>query len=427
VRLFQWSRDFGIFLCTQGVSNVGDAARNVLIPLYVLELTHNPLQVTAVAILQVVTSAGLRIPLGAVADRREGRQLMIIADVARTLLTAAIPLTSVAGGPALAVIYIVIIPISGFSALFESAVGVAVPAFVPEDKRGMAYAWRESLESMAWVMGPPLGGLLAAAIGTGQALGLDSASFLVSVAGLVAVRKRFEPEPSSRDEKMWASVKSGLRVMRANPVLRRDQIVWGLYTLLGGSIVLGLVYIGSSGGKSGALLATIAVAAYAAGSVAGTLIAGTLKEVSNVWLVVAGGLGCGAAGAALVALGWVPVVISGAALFGLGEGLVLVFHLTLRSRATPDGYFGRVTGVAGVISPIASGLSIVWLGLVYKVATGRTAFVVLAAALLILAVCVAVAPKPVASPQSAAARPGSLGGVDPSSGSTLARAEMEME
>ena len=101
-----------------------------------------------------------------------------------------------------------------------------------------------------------------------------------------------------------------------------------------------------------------------------------------------------AAGAALLAVGGVPAIIAGGALFGLGEGLVLVFHLTLRAKVTPDGYFGRITGIAGMAGQITSGLSMVWLGVVLRFAPGRTAFVVLAAAALALATAVALAPKP---------------------------------
>ena len=57
MRLFQWDRDFGVFFCTQGISNIGDAAWGVLIPLYVLQLTHNPLQVSAIAIIEAVAFA----------------------------------------------------------------------------------------------------------------------------------------------------------------------------------------------------------------------------------------------------------------------------------------------------------------------------------------------------------------------------------
>ena len=73
---------------------------------------------------------------------------------------------------------------------------------------------------------------------------------------------------------------------------------------------------------------------------------------------------------------------------------MLVFHLTLRAKATPDGYFGRITGVAGVAGQLTSGLSMVWLGVVLQFAPGRTAFTVLAAATLTLAAAAALAPQP---------------------------------
>jgi MFS transporter, DHA3 family, macrolide efflux protein len=403
-RLFRWDRDFGVFFCTQGISNIGDAAWNVLIPLYVLQLTHNPLQVSAIAVIEVVAYSVLQIPLGALADRREGRRLMIAADVARTLLTIAIPVTSALHGPTLVVIYAVIAPIAGFSALFDSVSGAAVPMLVPADERGKAYAWQESLESLAWVVGPPVAGLLAATIGAGKALGLDSVSFAVSVAGLAVISKRFEATSDAADDTFWTSMKSGFRLMITDRVLRRDQLVWSLYMVLGSGIVLGLIYVGTDGGRSHALLGTLAVAAYAAGSAAGTLLAAKFETVANLWLAIAAGLAVAAVGALGVALLAVPAVLIGGMLFGLGEGFVLVFHLTLRAKATPEGYFGRITGIAGVMGQITTGLSMLWLGLLLRFATGRAAFMVLGAAVAVLALAVAVAPKPTLSSSTDAAQ-----------------------
>jgi hypothetical protein len=174
--------------------------------------------------------------------------------------------------------------------------------------------------------------------GTGKALGLDSVTFLVSIVGLLAIGRRFEPAPDATNEPIWASMRSGLTIMIADRVLRRDQLIWSLYSVLGGSIVLGLVYIGTRGGSGDAVLATLAVAAYAAGSAVGTLLAGRFANAPSLWLAEAAGLAVAAAGAALLAVGGVPAIIAGGALFGVGEGLVLVFHLTLRAKATPDGW-----------------------------------------------------------------------------------------
>jgi hypothetical protein len=153
------------------------------------------------------------------------------------------------------------------------------------------------------LVGPPAGGLLAVAFGTGAALALDSVTFLVSVAGLAVIRTRFAPGDDAGPEALVASMWSGLRLMISNRVLRRDQLIWGMYSLLGSGIVLGLVYVGTR---------------------------------SATW-----------------------AILVGAAAFGVGEGFLLVVHLTVRAGATPDGYFGRITGVAGAASEVTNGLSMV--------------------------------------------------------------------
>ncbi len=391
------SRDFAIFFCTQGISNIGDAARNVLIPLFVLQLTHDPLQVSAVAALEITSYVGLRIPFGAFSDSHERRRLMLCADVARTLLTLAIPMTAALHGPALPVVYAVIVPIGASSALFQSGADGVVPLLVPEASRSAAYALTESAESVAWVIGPPIGGLLAVLIGTGQALVLDSASFLVSVAGLVAMRARFAPAQAAGQQRLWEATKAGLRLISSHAVLRRDQVIWTLYSALGGSIVLGLIYVGSHDGSKDAILGSVAVAAYAAGSAGGTLAAGVLRPPSP-WPAMSGGLLIAAGGAGLVAVQAVPAIVTGAALFGFGEGLLLVFHLALRASAIPESYLGRVIGVSSVLAQLGGALSVGWLGLVLRFGHGRTAFIMLGAATLALAAWVALAPKPAAQP-----------------------------
>lgn len=390
-RLLDWNRDFGVFFCTQGISNIGDAAWGVLIPLYVLQLTHNPLQVSAVAVVEVAANALLQLPLGALADRFESRRLMIVADIGRTLLTLAVPLASLLHGPALVTIYAVILPNAALSSLFNGASGSAVPMLLPENARAKAYAWQESFESVAWVVGPPAGGLLAVAFGTGPALVIDSASFLVSVVGLAVIRARFTPAAGTAQEGLATSMRSGLRPMISDRILRRDQLVWGMYSVLGSGIVLGLVYVGTHGGKSGgSLVATLAVAAYAAGSAIGTIAAGRLAAGAvNPWYAAAGGLLAAAAGAGLVAIGATAAVLAGATVFGLGEGFLLFVHLTVRAQATPNGYFGRIAGVAGQVT---NGLSMVWLGLALRFAHGTTTFLVLGAALLVVGVFVVLSP-----------------------------------
>lgn len=393
-RLLAWDRDFGIFFCTQGLSSVGDAAWGVLIPLYVLQLTRNPLQVSAVAVIEVAAAAALQLPFGALADRHESRRLMLAADTGRLLVTLAVPVVALLHGPVLVTIYAVIVPGAALSALFNGASGSAVPMLVPESERARAYAWQESLESVAWIAGPPLGGLLAVALGTGRALALDAVSFLVSVIGLAALRTRFQPGAGGEPDALMASIRAGIRVMISDRVLRRDQLIWALYSVLGSGIILALLYAGTQGGQtSGSLPATLAVAAYAAGSAVGTLAAGKLSAGAlSPWHAAAAGLIASAAGAGLVAVGGTAAILAGAAVFGAGEGFLLITHLTLRARATPDGYFGRVTAIAGLIGQATNGLSMAWIGLALRFAHGTATFAVLGGTLAALSLGVLLSP-----------------------------------
>jgi hypothetical protein len=90
-----------------------------------------------------------------------------------------------------------------------------------------------------------------------------------------------------------------------------------------------------------------------------------------------------------------------------------VVHLTVRARATPDGYFGRITGIAGVVGQLTNGISMAWLGLALRLARGRTTFVVVGLALLAVAACVALLPKP---PLPASAEDPATASPEPSDG-----------
>jgi MFS transporter, DHA3 family, macrolide efflux protein len=389
-----FDRDFRVFVSTQGISNVGDAAWGVLIPLYVLQLTHNPLQVSAIAAVEVGANCLLQVPLGALADRREGRRLMIIADLGRALLTLAVPVTSLLHGPTLLAVYLIAVPNEALSALFGAASGGVIWVLVPQEQQAGAYAWQEGLESVAWVIGPPLAGLLATLAGAGPALALDSGSFLVSVAGLAAVRRRFEPSADEAPVPLLGSMTAGVRLLAANLVLRRNQLIWSAYGVLGGGIVLGLVYVGSRGGRSD-VLATVTVAAYAAGSAVGTFAAGKFSQLApHPWLAAAAGLLTASAGGWLLAADATATVIAGAVLFGLGEGFLLIVYLTVRAAATPEGYFGRVSALAGVFSQLTTGLSMAWIGLALRFAHGPAMFAAMGGGLLAICLWVAVAPHP---------------------------------
>jgi DHA3 family macrolide efflux protein-like MFS transporter len=374
LKLIRANQPFSIFLVTQGLSNLGDAVRNVAIPLLVLQLTHAPLLVAAVALLETVPYFAFHLPMGALLDRIDRRRAMLAADLGRGALVLSIPLTAYLHGPVLALLFVVAAPLSLLSSVFDAGGGAVIPNLVARESLGQAFALFEGAESLAWVAGPLVASVLAASFGTPSALVVDGTSFLVSAAGLASIRIG-RVERAATAGSVWSQIGEGLRFLAGARDLRRLQITWSLYGLIGFGAITGLVFIGSSGGTSGAALAAFAVSTFALGSLCGTLLAGRL-QMTRVAERVAGGLLVFSAGALLVATRWPVAVLAGALGIGAGEGFFLVIWLTRRAQATPEALMARVVTVSAVLARIVSGLAVTWTALALGWMQGSGAFVI---------------------------------------------------
>ena len=386
--LLRSNRHFSLFLATQATSNLGDAARNVIVPLLVLQLTHSPALVAAVLLVQTASGLGLRLPFGALLDRWDRRRTMLLADLGRGVLTLVIPLTAAFHGPVPLVLFAVAVPLSVFSTFFSAGFGAITPSLVEKESVARAYGLVEGAESLAWVGGPIVAGLLMTTFGAANALIVDGVSFLVSAAGLAVIRvprSEARDEPGAERESLWHNVLEGLRFLISNPPLRRVVISWTLYGAVGYGAVPGLLYVGSHGGTTGPAVASLAVAAYAGGSVLGTLAAGW-RQPASPWLAISACLLIIALGAALVAGGLAVTILVGAVLFGVGEGFFLVVYLALQADVTPDALMGRITSATSLLSSLAVAVGIGWMGLALQLLKGPGAFGLLAAFALVLAV-----------------------------------------
>ena len=377
--LLHRNRDFAVFLVTQSTSNVGDAARNVIIPLLVLQLTDSPAIVAAILLVQTAANFVLRLPFGALVDRWDRRRTMLLADLGRGILTLVVPLVAILGGPVLPTLVLVVMPLSVLTTFFSAGFGAITPALVDEEDVGGAYGLMEGAESFAWVVGPLLAGLVTTSVGPTNALIIDALSFFVSVAGLAAIRTpvRASTAAARGRQALWREIADGLRFLAGHATLRRVVLSWTLYGSIGYGVVAGLIYVGSHTGNEGTTAASVAVAAYSAGSVLGTLAAGS-RQPGSPWLTISASLLVSATGAALVASAATIAIIAGALVFGLGEGFFLVIYLSLQATVTPDEMRGRITSASSVLTSLAAVIGVGWMGLALQWLGGREAFALVA-------------------------------------------------
>jgi MFS transporter, ENTS family, enterobactin (siderophore) exporter len=344
------NREFKIVLLGQTVSAFGDAVSMTVLPLLVVALTGSGIAMGVVGVLQLLPDLLLGLPAGALADRWDRRRMIIIADLGRALLTALIPLSVMLGWPTMAVILLVTFPINTLRVVFLAAWTAAMPSIVRPDQVGRAAGFAEAIGSASFVIGPAVAGLLVVVIGPGPTLALDAASFVVSAASLMLIRRPLRADRSGIESHLLADIREGVAYVVQEPVLRVLVPFWTVVSVSMAPIVPVVIFFLTIDRGEGAGVVGLILSAYGAGSVVGALLAtrftngrlGRLMLSANV--VAAACILC-------FALSAQPLIQAAFAMAaGVAGALVFVPYITLRSTIPPNYLMGRVGSSARTIS-----------------------------------------------------------------------------
>jgi MFS family permease len=222
---------------------------------------------------------------GVISDRFDPRRVMLASDLIRGLVMAGLAALSLTG--TLSSLWMLL----GLTAVYGAAAGFFGPAFdalvpqlVPEEDLVAANSLDQFVRPAGLqIFGPMLGGAVIALAGAGWAFAADAATFAVSVACLLAMRRAVsvlapadEPEPA---ESLWQEMRAGISFVR--------QHVWLWGTFLSATFTY-LLFVGP----------TEVLLPY----VVKTELGGSATALSLI--LTSGGLG--AVGAAL-AVGWIGV------------------------------------------------------------------------------------------------------------------------
>jgi MFS family permease len=182
-------RDFRLLWTGMCVSLLGDGVFLVALAWQVYELSNGPAAMGMVGIAMTVPTIAFLLVGGALSDRLNRRHLMLAADGARMLATAALAVLSVTGTLEIWHIAALVAVYGTGQAFFAPAFDAIVPDLIPEDQLAQANALDQLVRPIALRMaGPALGGVLVGTAGAGAAFALDSLSFAVCVGTLLLMR-----------------------------------------------------------------------------------------------------------------------------------------------------------------------------------------------------------------------------------------------
>ena len=378
-------RDFRLLWASEAISVVGDQFHFVALSWLVISLTGSGLALGTVLIAVGVPRALLLVPFGVLADRRSPRSMMLAAHAARALIVggvAALVISGHASIPALAAL----------GALFGCADAAYMPAqqaFLPRtldaDRLPSANALLQGTLQLASIAGPPLAGVVVAIAGAGSAFAVDAMSFVLagalvalitgaaafavvasgSGAGAGPAAATPTGTPARADattESFRDALAGGVRYVTADAGIRTMLLLsLVLNFALNGPAAVGMPWLAERRFDAGPAGLGLMAAAWAAGALVGTVVAGSLKLERGGRIVLAGIAASGFAMAVVGLAGWMPVVVLALAVMGVAIGYVNVVAVSwLQARVEPS-MAGRVMSVVMLmgfgITPLSLGLA----------------------------------------------------------------------
>jgi MFS family permease len=370
--LLRRSPGFGLlFLATAG-SSFGTYIAAVALTLQIRDLTGSGVWVAALLIADFLPIVVIGLVFGPLVDRLSRRGLMIVSDLVRFGVFAALPfadspeaLVALAGVAGVA---------TGF---FRPAAYAGLPNLVPDKELTNANSLLQTVETLAWMIGPVVGALLFAAAGPDVPYAVNAVTFLVSACLVAAISERKLRSEESLTRGHWRDVADGLRLVVSSAPLRTVLIVWNVVLLGSAAINVAEVFFAKDTLDAGDVGFGVIVAASGVGLAIGSYLAapslgkvGLRRHYTGSIILMSFGWGF----AALATSIWVavPFIVAGAA----GNGAAIICNQLFVQRGAPDRFRGRALatimssnyavlglamGAAGVLTD-AFGARWVWLG-----------------------------------------------------------------
>ncbi len=183
------SPDFNKLWFGQTVSRLGSQVTLFALPTFaVLRLNATPFQLGTLTALEFLPFPVIGLIAGVWVDRLPRRAVMIVADLFRCALLASIPFAATLHWITLNQLYAVAVLTGTCTVFFDVGYASYLPLIVKREALIAANARMQFSESASQIAGNALGGVLVQWVGAARAIGVDAASFVVSILSLVQIR-----------------------------------------------------------------------------------------------------------------------------------------------------------------------------------------------------------------------------------------------
>ena len=338
-------RDFRWLWGSSTVSNVGDGLLIAAGPLLVTTITREPFAVALATLMQFLPWVILGIPGGALIDRVDRRKLSVLVNLARATVLGVLSVAIITEQANLIVVLGSFFVLGTAEMLADNTSSALLATAVPKEHLGVANSRLTGTQILAnGLAGPPLGAFLFA-VGMALPFGIDAICALA--AAVLIGRIASTPRPTTVERRhIRHEIADGVRWLWHHPPVRALAITlflfnvtfWAPYSLyvLYTTERLGVDELGYG----------VLITAGALGGLAGSIAYPTLERRFALATLMRVGLLLETVTHLILAVSTSAVVVGATmTLFGIHAVVWGTTSTTVRQRAVPTSYMGRVTSV----------------------------------------------------------------------------------
>ncbi len=372
----------------QLASNIGTWMQNIVLGILAYDLTGSAWFIGVVTFAQLGPMLLLSPVGGAIADRFNRRVVLISIALAQLVLSLALAVVAIDESPSKLLIVLLVAAIGAGASIYAPSINAMLPTLVGRENLQGAVALNSAAMNGSRVLGPLLGGAVAAVGGPSFVFGVNAATYLIAVWAVATVRVDFTPSVT-HGHSPWQQVKAGFSAAASDPVLGRVLVTISVYSFCSLIFIYQMPLVAEQRLQVDELVYTALFATFAIGAALGALTTGSLLVGVNRWsltrlalLVFAVALSAFAVTTA-PAVAFVAVFVSGAAYFTVVTALSTILQLRVDDRVR-----GRIMGLwmmgwAGLVplGGLLAGPVIDTIGIVWVLLFGAAVAAVLAAVL----------------------------------------------
>jgi MFS family permease len=208
-------RNFGPYFVGNASSATGTWFQNLAASLFVYRQTHSPFLLGVLQFANFIPVLLLAPWAGSAADRFDRRRVVLVSQVVATSLSAVLAALAWAGLARVWVVMACALGLGVVSAFAAPASQALIGDLVPRAELQSAVALNSMTYNLARAVGPALAALSVRKLGIPASFAINSASYLVLVAGVLVVHTA----PRRRASRAETRLRESLRLVRDEPRL----------------------------------------------------------------------------------------------------------------------------------------------------------------------------------------------------------------